>query len=853
MTDAKKEELQELQSLRLRLSEAEDALHAISSGEVDSLVITGPNGPRIFSLEDTNTPYRVLIEQMNEGALTLSPQGCVLYCNPRFAEMVQVPMDHVMGSSFHTYLAPSASAQGAALLQQVQVERCHAEVDALRSDQTLLPMRVSMNRLPSGSIGVVATDLSEARRKEATLRESEQRFRMMADSAPVLIWIAGVDALCFWFNKIWLEFTGRTMEQEMGNGWTDGVHPDDLQRCLEIYTDHFDQRRPFSIDYRLKRHDGEYRWLLDNGVPRFEADGQFAGFIGSCIDITERKLVQSKLELAANVFSHAREGIIITDASGTIVEVNETFCRISGYSRDEALGQNPRLVKSDRQSLAFYSAMWRSLLEKGHWYGELWNRRKNGAEYAVLITISAVRDATGATQNYVSLFSDITTIKDHAHQLEHIAHYDALTGLPNRVLLSDRLAQALLQCERSSQTLAVAYLDLDGFKLINDVYGHEMGDLLLVALAQRMKTVMREGDTLARMGGDEFAVVLVDLAPTMDCTPVLERLLQAASEPITIRNEILQVSVSIGVTHYPKDGGDTDLLLRHADQAMYAAKQAGRNRFLMFDLALDAAIQTQQQSLASIRRALAHNEFVLHYQPKVNMRTRKVIGVEALIRWQHPERGLLTPAAFLPIIEEDPLGVEVGEWVIATALAQMSEWHALGLDVAVSVNIGARQLQQVDFVPRLAMEMGNYPDISPHMLELEVLETSGLENLSTVASAMDACRAMGLSFALDDFGTGYSSLTYLKRLHAEVIKIDQSFIRDMLVDREDLSIVKGIIGLAAAFNRQVIAEGVETDAHGECLLALGCDLGQGYAIARPMSAAAFVLWNTSWGAAQRML
>ena len=361
-----------------------------------------------------------------------------------------------------------------------------------------------------------------------------------------------------------------------------------------------------------------------------------------------------------------------------------------------------------------------------------------------------------------------------------------------------------------------------------------------------MKATLRNGDTLARIGGDEFVVVLTSLEVSQDYEQVLRRMLQAAADPVKVGDVELQVSASIGVTLYPQDDTDADHLMRHADQAMYQAKLAGKNRFHMFDVSHDAAVQTQRESLEHIRRGIDQNEFVLYYQPKVNMKTGEVVGVEALIRWQHPERRLLPPSAFLPIIEDHPISVELGEWVINTALTQMTEWHAAGLDIPVSVNIAARQLQQGDFNTRLIALLAKHPDVKASCLELEVLETSALEDVAQVSEIMHACRELGVRFALDDFGTGYSSLTYLKRLPADVLKIDQSFVRDMLDDQDDLAIVKGVIGLAEAFRRTVIAEGVETAAHGKILLSLGCVLAQGYAIARPMPASELLGWVDTW-------
>jgi diguanylate cyclase (GGDEF)-like protein len=448
--------------------------------------------------------------------------------------------------------------------------------------------------------------------------------------------------------------------------------------------------------------------------------------------------------------------------------------------------------------------------------------------------------------NYVAMFSDVAVKREHMRHLEHIAHHDALTSLPNRMLLVDRLKQAIAQSQRQQRQLAVVYLDLDGFKAVNDQHGHAVGDELLIAVSSRMKTALRESDTLARLGGDEFVAVLTGLEHAQDCEPVLDRLLRAASDPVNVGTAVLHVSASVGVTLYPQDGADADLLLRQADQAMYQAKQAGKNRYHLFDVNQDVAIRTQRESLDQIQAALERREFVLYYQPKVNMKTGQVIGAEALIRWQHPQQGLLPPSAFLPVIDGHPLCVELGEWVLDTALKQISAWRAMGLDIPVSVNIAGRQLQQADFVSRLSSLLAAHPDVKPAQLELEILETSALEDVAQVSHAMHACRALGVQFSLDDFGTGYSSLTYLKRLPAGTLKIDQSFVRDMLSDPDDLAIVEAIVGLAGAFRSQVIAEGVETVAHGEMLLLLGCDLAQGYGIARPMPASDMPAWVASW-------
>lgn len=562
----------------------------------------------------------------------------------------------------------------------------------------------------------------------------------------------------------------------------------------------------------------------------------------------EKSTSVTRHQLAANVFTHAREGITITDPMANIIEANETFTHITGYSREDVIGKNSRMFQSGQHTRDFYEDMWLDLMEVGHWSGELWNKRKNGELYAQMTTISAVRDAGGVITNFVALFTDITAIKNHQRQLEHIAHYDALTGLPNRVLLADRLQQGISQSQRYKRSMAVAYLDLDGFKAVNDTHGHKYGDELLIEVSRRMKAVMRDGDTLARIGGDEFVAVMVDLEMYQDTDSVLERLLLAASEPVYVNSKVLNVSASIGVTVYPDDLSDADMLMRHADQAMYSAKQSGKNRVHFFDVKLDAAVQTHHVNLGQLRLALELNQLDLYFQPKVNLATSDVVGFEALIRWNHPTRGLLSPVDFLTDVQDKPVSVEIGEWVIAAALRQLSEWQKIGIHTSVSVNIGAMQLQQSEFLERIKMLLSANPDVSPTKLEFEILETSALQDVDTVSEVMHACRTIGIRFALDDFGTGYSSLAYLKHLPAATLKIDQSFVRDMLSDADDLSIVKSIVGLADAFNRDVIAEGVESRDHCDVLLGLGCEVAQGFGIASPMSSEEIPAWLIHWKA-----
>ncbi|WP_317451618.1 EAL domain-containing protein [Methylobacter psychrophilus] len=594
--------------------------------------------------------------------------------------------------------------------------------------------------------------------------------------------------------------------------------------------------------------DGTSRIFDSVKVPLRSTDDKIIGLLEVNRDVTEKKALEEKLQLAASVFTNTLEGIMILSSDGTVLDVNKAFSRITGYEHNDILGKNMRLLNAGLQDTNFFETVWYNLNTKGHWYGEVWNRRKDGEVYAVMQSINTVSDDNQTSaRKYVSLLSDITMIKEHENELEHIAHYDALTSLPNRLLLADRLYQGIAQSRRRDEQLAVIYIDLDGFKSVNDNYGHEAGDQLLITLAQRMKQALRDGDTLARIGGDEFVAILLDIGTIEASVPILSRILMAASRPIHFKQHNLQVSASLGVTFYTStEAANTDQLLHQADLAMYQAKLAGKNGYHFFDAVQDSHIRGHHESLERIRQALTAHEFVLYYQPKVNMQTAAIIGVEALIRWQHPSKGLLPPNIFMPIIADNPLAIDLGEWVIDTVLTQMERWTAAGLTIPVSININARQLQHSGFTDSLHTLLSAHPMVNPASLELEVLEISAMEDMTKVSKVLEISQEMGFKLSLDNFGTGYSSLAYLKRLPVTMLKIDQSFVRDIIKDPNDQAIVKGLLGLAPAFDLKVIAVGVETIEHGTVLMQLGCDLAQGYGIALPMPANELPGWCTTW-------
>ncbi|MFH1659217.1 MAG: EAL domain-containing protein [Pseudomonadota bacterium] len=555
--------------------------------------------------------------------------------------------------------------------------------------------------------------------------------------------------------------------------------------------------------------------------------------------------VEKQLTLHATAFRSAHDGITLTDAAGNILDVNPAFTRITGWERSEVIGRNPRVLKSGRHDREFYEAMWKSINETDSWRGEIWNRNKYGEIYPELLSISAVRESDGKLTNYVAVFSDIGRLKAQESQLTQMAYYDPLTELPNRTLLADRLVQGIAQTRRTASLMAICYLDLDGFKPVNDTWGHGAGDMVLIEIANRMRQIMRGGDTVARLGGDEFVLLLLGFVSEAECHEAIRRLQAQIALPLTVLPEPVSISASVGVTLFPQDDQDPDTLLRHADQAMYRAKQAGKNCYQIFDAEQDRHTRSRRDHVNRIRQALDEHEFVLFYQPKVNMRQGKVTGAEALIRWNHPERGILAPSEFLPLINDDVMVKLIGDWVIEAVLAQMEVWHQEGLDLTVSVNVASKQLQAPEFVEKLKAALFVHPDVA-HLLEMEILETAALEDVAKTSRVIDECRALGVRFSLDDFGTGYSSLTYLKRLPAEIIKIDQSFVREILSDYNNLVIVQGVISLASAFQREIIAEGVETIEHGRLLLQLNCDHAQGYGIAKPMPAEKIVEWVREW-------
>jgi len=788
---------------------------------------------------------------------------------------------------------------------------------------------------------------------------------------PTLIWRAGTDTLCSYFNQTWLEFTGRRLEQEIGDGWTTGVHPEDFDRCVSTYLEHFVVRTPFEMEYRLRRHDGEYRWIIDTGRPIYDQSGEFAGYIGSCLDITDRRNTEAQLReremrmssllasmgegvimrdaqgmllmhnaaaelilglskdemrgwnvhsglvtylnedeepatnaqipamqalltgkpqagllgvdrkdgsrrwlwtnavplfedesdtpravvttiaditarrdneeqlrLAWTVFRNSVEAIIITDARQRILSVNRAFTDVTGYSAEEALGLTPRLLKSGHHDRSFYEAMWQDIESHGFWQGEIHDRRKDGTLYPSALSISAVHDKAGRITHYVAVFSDITERKASEARIAFLAQHDSLTGLPNRALLHDRLDQALANAARQGTRIALLFLDLDRFKTINDSLGHMMGDQLLQGVALRLSGCVRETDTVSRQGGDEFLIVLTHVEMPDDAARVAEKILDRLRPPFDIDGQQLGTSFSIGIALYPEDGNTAESLMKNADTAMYHAKENGRNTYRFFDERMNVNALERLHLENGLRLAMENEEFLVYYQPQVDLASGRIIGAEALLRWFSGVMGGISPARFIPLAEECGLIVPIGEWVLHTACRQARKWQDEGLPaIPVAVNLSALQFRRADIVATVSRALQE-SGLQGCWLELELTESLLMQSGPEVEAILSRLKALGVRLSIDDFGTGYSSLAYLKRFPVDRLKIDQSFVRDITDDPDDAAIVRAIIQLGRSLRLEVIAEGTETPEQMDFLRYERCTAAQGYLFAPPLPAEA---------------
>ncbi|MGY2188726.1 Phytochrome-like protein cph2 [compost metagenome] len=579
-----------------------------------------------------------------------------------------------------------------------------------------------------------------------------------------------------------------------------------------------------------------YAWVVFSAGLIFIARTRLLRCLGFGARLRERSEDRERLRQAAAVFDCTREGVLVTDREGLIVHVNPAFMRITGYQREEVLGQRPSLFKSGRHSADFYQAMFSTLDSVGEWSGEIWNRRKSGEIYPQWQTIRIIRDDSGQLSHYVAVFSDISAIKNSEQELMHLAHHDPLTDLPNRLLFTDRTEQALASAQIHKRGCALLMIDLDHFKMINDSLGHTIGDQLLKAVAERLKAMFGPGITLARLGGDEFALLAENCPQLGQAAALAQRIIEGLKEPFPIDGHQLFINTSIGISLFPGDALSAEQLLRNADSALFKAKSAGRNGYALYTEELTAHAQQRVEIAFELRRALDQQELRVYYQPVHDLQTRRLIGVEALVRWEHPLRGLVSPAEFIPVAERTGLIAEIDAWVMQQACRQMCQWQQAGVALSfVAVNVSSRLFARRELYQQVAQVLRE-TGLDPACLELEVTESAVMEDPEVALEQMHRLRELGVRLAIDDFGTGYSSLLRLKRLPVQKLKIDQGFVAGLPWDEDDAAIARVIIALAQSMGMQVHAEGIEQIEQAAFLLEHGCHLGQGYWFGRPVPA-----------------
>ncbi|MBF0454997.1 MAG: EAL domain-containing protein [Magnetococcales bacterium] len=612
------------------------------------------------------------------------------------------------------------------------------------------------------------------------------------------------------------------------------VHPDDHKKVQEAIKQALvDTNYSYRVEHRVVRPSGEERIVVERGWVTRDSTGKATRMVGTVHDITDLRLVEDQLQLVQTVLDQTNEGIFISDKKGTIVSVNPALCRLFGYGADEIIGENPNLFRSDHQDTQFYSEMWKQLLEKGRWIGELWNRRKDGEVFPVKVSIQAVYNDKREVRQFVCIYNDLTDIKQRDEKLVYSTTHDGLTGLPNRGLFLDRLQQAIRHAKRGNTRVGVTVIDIDLFKKINDSLGHVWGDELLKMVAGRILETVRQEDTVCRLGGDEFSIIHPNAGSAEAIALMTQRLFGSLAKPFQLGNQNLHLTASVGLTIFPEDGNDPNDLLKNADLAMSRAKDFGRSNFQFFTKSLDERAVRRLALENEMRTGIQRGQFLLHHQPKVELKSGKIVSMESLVRWNQTGGGLVSPAEFIPVAEETGLIVPLGDWILREACFQNAHWQKIDPNLCIAVNLSTRQFREKSLLNRLDAALRD-SGLKAENLELEITESMLVDNVDEAVAILKQIKSRGISIAMDDFGTGYSSLSVLKRFPIDTLKIDQSFVRDLSADSEDAQIVSAIISMSHSLNLKVVAEGVETKEQLDFLTTRGCDYIQGYYFSRPL-------------------
>lgn len=709
-----------------------------------------------------------------------------------------------------------------------------ASVKMLKCGAVDYILKDRLARLPEA----VSRALEDANHKRL-LRISEERYRMLLDSSHYGIWDWDLEANTIYLSPQWKLLLGY-LDDELENSFATFeqlLHPDEVDDVLaSVESFILNPADLWDREFRMQHKDGGYVWINARASHKTNAQGIVTRMIGVHIDVTRRRQSEEKLRQAAQVFSSTIEGVMITDSEATILDVNPAFCAITGYTRAQAIGNNPKFLRSGRHSVDFYAGMRRSILTEGYWSGDVWNRRADGEVYPALMTISSVKDKDGVTTGYVYLFADITKSKQAEEQLAFLAHHDELTGLPNRLLLKDRLDQALLHAERNQSKVAVVFIDLDHFKNINDSLGHSIGDEFLKKVSARLKSNIRSNDTLARISGDEFVLVVKNSRSIKRIINVLNKVVEAFRVPFDLERHQILITCSIGVSIFPEDGASSDELIKNADAAMYRAKEDGRNTYEFYTPEMTESALEHVYLESALLNALKQNQFIQYYQPQYMLSSGRLIGCETLIRWEHPTDGMISPQRFIPIAEQNGTIRDIDSWMLRTACKQGKIWHDNGIPIhSISVNMTGSQIQRENFADTIHGVLSD-TDYPKENLEIEVTEGFVMQRPDAGIRQLYKLYNNGISIAIDDFGTGYSSLSYLKQLPVSKIKLDRSFINDITEDKDTLAIVRAISDLAKSLGKTILAEGVETLEQAQQLKELGCEQVQGYYFGRPVTA-----------------
>lgn len=619
------------------------------------------------------------------------------------------------------------------------------------------------------------------------------------------------------------------------------LHPEDREEAISLIKTSNETKKSYDLSYRIITEKGQLKHIHGCSQAILDNHGKLIRLVGSIMDVTEHKLADERNRLSAIMFESTQEGAIITDKKSRIIAVNQAFTKITGYSEEEVLGKNPNLLSSGQHDKSFYDKMHNSLKKNGTWQGEIWNQRKDGDSYPEWLAIKSVYDENKNVINYVAVFSDISELKKTQEQIEHLSHYDSLTGLPNRFYFQSRLSHSLELAKRKNTKLAVIYINLDHFKNINDSLGHSIGDEVLVVVTERLTKRLREADTLARMGGDEFIMLLEQIDTIEEASHVAQTLLKIFSMPVILQDgESVFIGASIGISSYPSDGATASGLISYADAAVTKAKENGRNTICFYTSELTQAAQERMQLESELRRALIEeNELQLYYQPQVSMINNKIVGAEALLRWHHPQNGVVSPMVFLPVAEKSGLMAAIDYWVFETACKQQAVWKKAGFsDFILAINITKYSFMDVSFIDNIKSVIDK-TGVDPKTIELEITEGALIEPGPHVIETIAELNELGFTLAIDDFGTGYSSLAYLQRFNVDKLKIDRSFVKDVLVDSQGEAITTAIISMAKSLNLQILAEGVETKEQLALLKEKGCEVYQGFYFSRPIQVDAF--------------